>query len=165
MDHDAKTKLPQGLGGGYWQPVKDGNPTLFDMYMRHYSAYKYKDGRRENIYYPNRRLVMGPGYKLCLLGTDYSAIFGWRVFKSDDNQTGINCAFFRNESDHLSSRLILLAEKLAAVKWPDENRYYTYVNPRKIRPTNRPGWCFIKAGYREVGITKSRKLIILAKRF
>lgn len=58
----------------------------------------------------------------------------------------------RNESDVLSSQLILEAEHLAWAKWPGE-RLYTYVDPKKVKtclPFFRkpnPGKCFIKAGW------------------
>lgn len=68
---------------------------------------------------------------------------------------------FRNESDVLSSKLILAAEKIAAARWPGE-RFYTYVDPKKIRSTN-PGACFKKAGWRVCGVTKTKKLVILEK--
>jgi len=70
---------------------------------------------------------------------------------------------FRNESEHLSSELILKAEELAQLKWPNE-RMYTYVNSKKINSKN-PGFCFIKAGWNRIGYTKVNKLLILEKRF
>ena len=47
-------------------------------------------------------------------------------------------------------------------KWPDAERFFTYVNPAKIRSTY-PGFTFIKAGYEKVGLSKSKKLVIMAK--
>jgi hypothetical protein len=44
-------------------------------------------------------------------------------------------------------------------RWPAE-RFYTYVNPRRVRSSN-PGFCFIKAGWRRCGVTKTRRLIVL----
>ena len=67
----------------------------------------------------------------------------------------------RNEGQRLSSELILEAEALAWSKWPGE-RFYTYVDPRKIKSKN-PGFCFLKAGWRKCGITKVNKLLILEK--
>jgi len=75
-----------------------------------------------------------------------------------DNQTGYNCAIFRNESSRLSSEIILEAETMAESKW-GSNRCYTFIDPRKIRSTN-PGFCFKKAGWTAAGKTLSGKIIL-----
>jgi hypothetical protein len=145
---------------GNWIPVKDGDERAFALFSRHYSYQPYKDNRRQ-MGYRNRFLICGPGEKLILITQDCNALFVWRKFK-DENQPGINCAVFRNESGLLSSQLILEAEELALIKWPNDNRFYTYVNPRLIQSIN-PGYCFIKAGWNKCGITKWNKLLILEK--
>ena len=146
----------------YWIPVKDGDPRAFDLMRRHYTFQPYTDNRRKNAGYRNRYLIAGPGEKMVLLGVDCQALFVWRKFIDKSGQTGINCAVFRNESDRLSSVLILEAERLAFVRWPGE-RLYTYVNARAIRSSN-PGYCFIKAGWRRLPeVTKAKKLAILVK--
>jgi len=60
----------------------------------------------------------------------------------------------------------MLREAMAEAwaRWPGE-RFFTYVNPRAVKPTierSRPvwGWCFYKAGWSYVGLT-SRGLHIL----
>jgi hypothetical protein len=148
--------------GGVWVTVKDGHPRVAEIYKRHYSCYQYADDRRSNRSYRNRNLVMGPGEKMILLSSDWLAIFGWRKFIDDSGQTGVNCAFFRNESVHLSSKLILDAEKLAWNRWPGE-RLYTYVNAAAVKSKN-PGYCFQSAGWRKCGVTKNNKLLIFEKR-
>ena len=137
-----------------WYSLKDGDAMARGLFDRHYSRRHYKDGRRP-------KLFVGPGEKMILMTTDGKALFVWRKFISDAGQEGVNCAIFRNEGPILSSVLILEAEELAKIKWPGE-RFYTYVNPKKIKSTN-PGFCFIKAGWRKCGVTKSKKLIILEK--
>ena len=140
---------------GVWKGVKDGNPIALDIYRRHYSARKYRDGRE-------RKLFCGPGEKMVLLTTDEDALFVWRKFIDDSGQKGVNCAVFRNEGFTESSFLIIEAVKLARRRWPDE-RFYTYVNPRKIKSTN-PGYCFLKAGFKKCGTTKGGLIILeLAK--
>lgn len=145
-----------------WYQVKDGDPRAFALMKRHYSFQPYKDGRRKIISNPNKYLFVGPGEKLVLLTSDCRALFVWRKFIDKSGQLGINCAVFRNESDTRSSDLILEAEQIALMHWPDVPRHYTYVNPRKIKSKN-PGCCFKKAGWEYVGLTKSRSLHILAK--
>ena len=137
-----------------WAETKDGDPIANALYRRHYSAHKYKDGRK-----PKR--FAGPGEKIVLLTQDSLALFVWRKFKPMDNQKGINCAVFRNEGPIKSSQLILEAEFFAIKRW-GAFRGYTYVNQHKIK-SNNPGFCFKKVGWKPCGITKVRKLIILEK--
>lgn len=137
-----------------WQLVRDGNPVVLDLFSRHYSKYQYKDGRKQNR-------IVGPGQRIVLITQDGRALFVWRKFIDKSGQTGVNCSVFRNESCFLSSELILQAEQFAKDRWPGE-RFYTYVNTEKIRSRN-PGYCFKVAGWKECGITKKRKLLILEK--
>jgi len=136
---------------GHFEAVKDGNAKVLEMYERHYSAYHYRDGRK-------RKLFCGPGEKMVLLAMSEDAFFVWRKFIDDSGQRGVNCAAFRNEGDNKSSELIKEAVSLARKRWPKE-RFYTYVNPRKIKSTN-PGYCFIKAGWKKCGFTKGGLLVL-----
>lgn len=151
---------------GYtWLVTKDGDPRVSDLYKRHYSCYQYKDNRRNNPSYRNRHLVMGPGEKMILITPDCKAVLGWRKFIDASGQEGVNCAFFRNEgAGQLSSELILEAEKLARIRWPNEKRFYTYVSENDVKSTN-PGYCFKKAGWSNCGRTKSKNLVILEKKY
>lgn len=137
-----------------WWGTKDGDFSLLDSYERHYSAYKYKDGRK-------RSQCVGPGEVIALRTLDGDAHFVWRKFIDDSGETGVNCAVFRNESAHLSSELIRQADAVADFCWIGE-RHYTYVNPKKIKSTN-PGWCFICAGWRKTGRRTKSGLIILER--
>ena len=137
-----------------WFEVKDGDARAREIFHRHYSYRPYADGRKP-------KLFVGPGQKMVLLTRSLDALFVWRKFKSDDGNTGVNCSVFRNESPAKSSDLILEAEKMANLRWPGE-RFFTYVNARKIKSQN-PGFCFIKAGWKKCGITKHNKLVILEK--
>lgn len=145
----------------YWQEVKDGHPAAFEIFRRHYSYHEYRDGRRDDPSYRNRHLFAGPGEKIVLLSKSSDALLVWRRFRDASGQTGVCCAVFRNESNVLSSALLLDAERFAWRRWPGE-RLYTYVNPRLIKSSN-PGYCFIVAGWQRCGFTKMRKLLILEK--
>jgi len=138
-----------------WIAVADGNEQARSLFKRHYSYRPYKDGRQP-------KLFVGPGEKLVLISPEATALFVWRKFSSMDNQNGVNCAVFRNESKFLSSQLILEAEEIAKKKWPGENRFYTYVNSNKILSKN-VGCCFKKAGWKVCGETKRHRLTILEK--
>lgn len=92
-----------------------------------------------------------------LLTADLKALFVWRKFISMDHQEGVNCAVFRNEGAGLASELIIEAQQIAWERWPGQ-RLYTYVNPKAVKSRN-PGYCFIMAGWKKCGVTKSGLLI------
>jgi len=140
--------------GRYWHESKDGDIDARELFDRHYSRYRYKDGRKP-------KLFCGPGEKMVLLTEAADAMFVWRKFRSADGQQGVNCAVFRNESPHLSSDMILDAEEIAWRRWP-KARLFTYVKAGAIKSSN-PGYCFKRAGWRQSGITKVNKLVILEK--
>lgn len=147
------TEQPFLIGGGTWIPVHDGKPTASALFDRHYSR---SPSARGDV------RIAGPGRKMVLLTQCARALFVWRQFISKDPTAGpmdVNCAIFRNEGAGLSSELIRRAMDLAWQRWPGE-RLYTYVNPRRVRSTN-PGFCFLQAGWRRCGITKTRRLLIL----
>ena len=138
----------------HWFLAVDGDEHCRSIFQRHYSFRPYADGREP-------KLFVGPGAKMVLITENGDALFVWRKFISGDGQQGINCAVFRNESDVLSSTLILDAEEAVWTRWPKQ-RLFTYVNPKKIASTN-PGYCFKLAGWRECGRTKWKGLVILEK--
>ncbi len=141
----------------FWWLTKDGDRECLEMYERHYSAHKYKDGRK-------RRLFVGPGEKIVLRTLLAEAIFVWKKFKSDDAQTGVCCAVFRNESYPVrSSLLIEQADAIADFCWPGE-RHYTYINPEAVQSRN-PGYCFLCAGWCKCGTTARGLLILERKAF
>ncbi len=123
------------------------------IFLRHYTA------RQQRKVFQ----FVGPGGKLVLLTPDARALFVWRKFKSDAGEIGVNCAVFRNERTTAgrSSDLILAAKEIAWQRWPGE-RLYTYVDPSKVRHKRDPGRCFLRAGFKVCGLTKSGKLILEA---
>ena len=136
----------------HWHLTRDGDSYGYDLARRHYSARNYRIQRQ--------RLFVGPGRKLVLLSGDGLALFVWRHFIDDTQppQVGHNCALFRNEGSTLSSNLIREAVAIVFDHW-GRDRCYTLVNPAKIRSTN-PGCCFLKAGWRKCGISKTGKVIL-----
>jgi hypothetical protein len=136
---------------GHWYSVKDGHPAALELYLRHYSSRNYRDGRE-------RKLFCGPGEKMVLLTDTNDALFVWRKFIDNSGQCGVNCAVFRNEGKYKSSSLIIESVEIARRRWPNE-RFYTYVNHRKIKSTN-PGYCFLAAGWRKCGLTKGGLIIL-----
>jgi hypothetical protein len=134
-----------------WWVTRDGDRDCLDLYERHYSAYRYADGRE-------RILFVGPGDKLVLRTERGDAFFVWRRFIDDSGQQGVNCAAFRNESEHLSSALVRQADAIADATWTDR-RHYTYVDREKVASKN-PGFCFLAAGWQRCGRTKGGLLIL-----
>jgi len=121
------------------------DPEMAMLADRHYS--RRTIGARQFCY---------AGRKLVLRDTAGEVLFVWMWPLDEmrqDNQTGYNCAIFRNESRRLSSDIILEAEQEAFNKW-GINRVYTYVNGKKIRSSN-PGCCFKKAGWVRQGFSRS----------
>lgn len=119
------------------------------LYRRHYSSAK---GRRTS------RQFVGPGEVIALRTGDADAMFVWRKFIDDSGQQGVNCAVFRNEGIIRSSDLIRQADAVADFCWPGE-RHYTYVDPKAVRSSN-PGFCFMAAGWRKCGMTKSGLIVL-----
>lgn len=134
-----------------WVQVRDGNPSAMSLFLRHYTA------RTTRKVYQ----FVGPGEKMVLLSPDARALFVWRKFidHAKPQQTGVNCAVFRNEGQERSSELIRHAMDFAWARWPGE-RLYTYVDPRKVASRN-PGYCFIAAGWKACGRTSENRLRIL----
>ena len=138
----------------HWYLTRDGDEYCMDLFKKHYSYKKKADGRKQ-------KLFCGPGEKLVLRTWKADAMFVWRkeIYHTQD---GVNCAIFRNESKTQSSKLIQEADAIADAIWPNQ-RYYTFVNAKKIKSDN-PGYCFKRAGWKQCGITKINKLIILERK-
>lgn len=146
----------------YWWVTKDGDDYVREMFDRHYSRRCYNNGCTSKQF-------VGPGEHIVLRTWECDAIFAWRKFIDDciDDRTGkpqagVNCCFFRNESEIKSSILIRQADTIADFCWPGE-RHYTYVNAQKIKSVN-PGCCFKKVGWKQCGLTKSGLLVFESMR-
>ena len=136
----------------FWHLTRDGDPYVYEMARRHYSARNYLIQRQ--------RLFMGPGRKIVLITGDGAAAFCWRLGLNDIQppQEGWLCTMFRNEGHELSSSLIMDAVRYL---WQREGpvRCWTLVDGGKVRSSN-PGCCFKKAGWNAVGKSKTGKVIL-----
>ena len=139
----------------YWWVTKDGDDYVRELFDRHYS-------RRFGC---KSKQFIGPGEHIVLRTWECDAIFAWRKFidgcideRTGKPQAGVNCCFFRNESEIKSSILIRQADAIADFCWPGL-WHYTYVNAAKVKSIN-PGYCFKKAGWKRCGLTKSGLLIL-----
>jgi hypothetical protein len=128
--------------GALWYGVSKRDSRAAGLYSRHYSSAKNNKTMRDWLGYG----ITPPGESIVLMTSDSSALFVWLKQQYVDNdQTGVNCAVFRNEGTYLSSALILKAERIAWQRWPGE-RLYTYVDPGAVSSKN-PGCCFKRAGW------------------
>lgn len=144
---------------GFWIDVRDGDERAFRLYQRHYSFYNYSDGRRDRYGYRNRRLIVGPGEKLVLLGLGESALCCWRR-GSDASSKGelrVYCTVFRNESVQRASDILREAMAHAWRRWPGQ-KLWTYVDSNRIL-SRVPGYCFRRAGWKRVGFSKGGLLV------
>jgi hypothetical protein len=126
-------------------PTRLSDMDMLQLSRRHYS--------RHNI---NAKKLGGPARSLLLRDVAGDVLFLWQWPKDGmrrDKQNGYNCVMFRNESKRRSSDIILEAEGHAVAKW-GKNRFYTYVDARKVKSVN-PGYCFKMAGWQRVGRSKT----------
>jgi hypothetical protein len=131
-----------------WNIVRKSNRQAKTLADRHYN--------RRN---PYSSLFTPPGYNLVLLSNDGSAVWNsnYQHYRLTDFKGYIN-TIFRNEGTWLSSQAIQQAVRLTIDMWGPAP-FRTYVDPRKITNKARPGWCYIKAGWHQVG-TSSKGLLI-----
>ena len=136
--------------------IRDGTPEARLFYNRHYSARRYRDGRRP-------RKMVGPGEYLLLASPTWDILVAFRLSRRPiAGQSGVYLSFFRNESPQKASAIVQEALRLAAERWPEQTRVFTFVNPRKIT-SPVPGYCFRRAGFRHIGDTKSGLMIFARK--
>lgn len=154
---------------GHWLSVRDGDPRVAAMYARHYSYRPYKDNRRAVA---RQMGFAGIGERIVLLSHDGTAAYVWRKFSGNAEmiakygwQTGVGCAFFRNEGSTRSSDLIREAVEIAWRRWPGE-RLFTFVEDAKVKTAEqrgraKAGWCYRKAGWKVCGRNADGRLTIL----
>jgi hypothetical protein len=137
-----------------WVQTKDGDPQGFQLFRRHYTF----NPKRDQLSFwteKSETLFVGPGEKLVLISPCGLALFVWRREKYRlDDQAGVNCAVFRNEGAGLSSDLIRGADAAAWERWPGL-RLFTFVDPKRTRHKRDPGRCFLRAGWRHAGWSKT----------
>ena len=99
-----------------------------------------------------RKIVLRDGPATVLFVWRHEAVARW------DGERGYNNVLFRNESGRRSSEIILEAERWAVREW-GPGRAFTYVDPAMVRSRN-PGYCFKRAGWRFVRVSKSGKHLL-----
>jgi hypothetical protein len=136
---------------GAWMVTHKGDTSCRLLADRHYS--------RQTIGHP---MFTRPGRNLVLRNAEGSAT--WVTWKGirDDGLDAVECTIFHNESNQLSSDMIRDAISATYAEWgdPPKDGIITYVNQSKVRSSN-PGFCFLKAGFKKIGYSKKRKLLLL----
>jgi hypothetical protein len=147
------------LAPQFWRKVTKFDSRGCELADRHYS--------RRKIGSPQ---FMPPGQTLVLVTIDRRAVFGWwrpdpaSGLKAMNGLDGLTCTIFRNESEELSSSLILDAELVAVDLVPNigPDGFITYVWDKKVRSKN-PGACFKRAGWKRTGRSADGRKTLLQK--
>jgi hypothetical protein len=153
----------------HWYEVHHMDVRARLMADRHYSRQK-----------PGTPEFTRPGNKIVLLhfGDDGNPVALWASQRPDpdsgisrsDGLDAWDCSIFRNEGARvLSSELIREAVAITWGKWgnvPPLDGFITTVDPKHVKPTmvrGRPVWgyCFLRAGFVDIGRTKKRNLVLL----
>lgn len=139
---------------GRWMVTNKGDTACRLLADRHYS--------RQTIGHP---MFTRPGRNLVLKTAMGEAV--WVTWKGirDDGLDAIECTIFRNESGTRSSDMIKDAIQATISEWGPLPRdgLITYVAADKIQSSN-PGYCFKMAGFKVIGHSKKRGLILLQYR-
>ncbi|WP_052098089.1 hypothetical protein [Paenibacillus stellifer] len=138
---------------GPWMRVQKADDSCRQLADRHYS--------RQTV---GALQFTRPGDNLVLrtpLGNAFWVT--WRGIR-DDGLDAWECTHFRNEapSMYLSSNMIRAAVAATLAEWgpPPPDGIITYVDADKVRSRN-PGCCFKAAGFRRIGQSKRRGLVLL----
>lgn len=164
MTHLLAPSQLHGIPASYWRIVPKFDRDGAALADRHYS--------RRKIGSPQ---FMPPGQTMVLMGMMRDAVFGWwrphprSGIVAMNKLDGWTCSIFRNESQILSSELVLEAERaLRATHDCGPDGMLTYVWDAKIAskyPRKSPGYCFKMAGWIPVSRSADGKKTLLWKSF
>lgn len=121
---------------------------------------------------PGARQFAGNGEKIVLRNAEGSVLFVWLLERFRwDGLRGYNNQWFRNESSRSASEIILEAERFAIDRW-GPGLAFTFIDAhglgtRKHRSAEFCPWpigrCYLRAGWRETGISAKRSKLIFEK--
>lgn len=120
--------------------------------------------RHYNRQTPDSPQFVPPGRCLVLLTEDASALWvtSWPMFAAHAWPGAWNNTLFRNEGAELSSELIVEAIAATRARFGDPPLMgmVTFVDPSKVRRKRDPGRCYLKAGFKRVGVTSERGRLV-----
>lgn len=143
-----------------WMLSYRSDPSVLPLADRHYSRQHVGSN---NFVPPGRCMVLKiPNYPEAL--AVWATHWPFAEYVRHAWKDAWICSIFRNESEYLSSELIIAA--VATTRW-----YYralelpslgmiTFVDASKVKHKRDPGRCFIKAGFNKIGET-GRGLVVL----
>jgi len=108
------------------------------------------------------RQFMPPGRTLVLLADDLRAVWGVALNLDPTGAMRWRCTIFRNEGAALSSDLIREATERTFYRWSEkyglpELPLTTEIDPELVRHKRDPGRCFLRAGWRLLGVVQRAK--------
>ena len=140
----------------YWTLSHRADPLARPVADRHYN--------RQSVGAPG---FVPPGRCVVLLSADRTALWvtSWPFAEYTKHAWAgawVN-SLFRNEGGTLSSTLIREAVAATRWVWPDVPPLglITFVDTAKTKPKRDPGYCYLMAGFRRVGMTKVNRLVAL----
>ncbi len=142
-------------GGKYgpWVLTHRFDKDVAQLLDRHYSRVKVGSPQ-----------VGRPGHNLILRNLDCTACWiSWRGIRDDGLEDVWECTAYRSESSEmLSSEMINWAVYATICEWGHRfpaKGMITYVDAKSVKSVN-PGYCYKKAGFRQIGVSKKRKLLL-----
>lgn len=137
-----------------WHLSHRYDPRARELADRHYN--------REKVGNPQ---FAPPGRLLALVTDPVDAVWltVWPKYAQHAWRGAWMNTLFRNENrTNLSSELIREAVAATRFKWPDvpELGMVTFVDPDEVRHKRDPGRCYLRAGFRLVGRTKTRDYLV-----
>lgn len=132
-----------------WMQSNRADPEVVPLADRHYNRQKIGSPQFAP---PGRCLVLKTA------GPDAFWITSWPFAEYVKHAWGGAwiCSAFRNEGPHLSSSLIrdAVSATLAHYGTPPTLGMVTFVNVTKVRNKRDPGRCYLRAGFKNCGMTK-----------
>ena len=102
------------------------------------------------------------GSPIVLIGESALWVSLKQKFQDHDWKGAWNNTLFKNQSGELSSELIIQACAVTRYYWGvNPQGIITMIDTKKVRWKRHFGYCYRMAGFREVGFTKVRKLLVL----
>ncbi len=122
--------------------------------------------RHYNRQKPGTSQFVRPARSLVLRSSDGGALWVsiWPEFVQHAWPGSWECQIFRREhGDVVASEMIRHAVAHTCAEFGDApaTGMVTFIDPEKVRHKRDPGRCFLRAGFRKVGVTRRRKLIVL----
>lgn len=156
MLEGMRSRCLAGTEAIVWVRVKTSDDRLRALRDKHYSCKR-----------PGGRTVGPPGRRVAFVTEDGGAAWLSHWPKPELAMHGYGdawiCTLFRREWGPRSSELISAAVAATARAWgePPSGGFLTFVDVDRTRHKRDPGRCFRRAGFKPIGYTKDRGLLIL----